>query len=98
MIKQAALALLLVLPLSACGQDDDNTRPAPTSTRIPRPGTDCQRVCKNLLGECGSADEVQSLALDDCSRECKANLFSPEEQTCLADLRCLEPSDACLED
>jgi hypothetical protein len=97
MIKQAALVLFLFLPQSACGQSDDNNRaPVPLVSRTTNPDENCNRVCENLLAECGSDGEPASLALDDCSLECQLGFFSEEEKTCLADLACNEPSDACL--
>jgi hypothetical protein len=95
MIKQAALALFLFLPLSACGGDDNNRAPAPTGSRTTNPDKNCHRICKNLLAECG---DFASLALDNCSLDCQSGLFSDEEMTCLTDLTCNEASDACLED
>lgn len=100
MLKQAAIGLFLFLPLSACGHNDDNNRaPAPIGTPASQnPSKDCKKVCKNLLAECGDDGEVPSLALDNCSLDCQADLFSTEEKTCLSDLTCNEPSDACLEE
>jgi hypothetical protein len=99
MIKQAALALFLIASLPACQNSNDNNRaPGPVGSRTTNPDKTCNKVCKNLLAECGVDGEAPSLALDSCSLDCQEGLFSTEEMTCLSDLTCNESSDACLEE
>ena len=95
MMKRSVIALLLLFPIAACGSDD-TLPPGPIGSGSQTPDKVWQWVCRNLLAECGTADQSDANALNECRLDCQADLFSDEEVECLSALSCNEASDSCL--